>query len=126
MAVALAVPADSVEAVSLVSSVEVPAEVEVPWDLLSWAVGTRCWTMVLLTANLKAGGALVLSDDSEMTAFRMLFCSARACQKSTERVDSEGATNDNGVVPLGCFVVLVELGAAKSAIASLCFQCQLP
>lgn len=70
----MAVLADSEEEASLFSSVDVPVEVEVPWDLLSWEVGTRCCTMVLLTANLKAGAEAFSGVDSEITALRMLFC----------------------------------------------------
>jgi len=53
------------------SSVEAP----VPLDLFICDVGTRCCTMVLLTANLKDGFVAPDGVDSEMTAFRMLFCS---------------------------------------------------
>lgn len=45
----------------------------VPFGLLRCEVGTRCWTMVELTANLWVG-VVFWGVDSEITALRMEFC----------------------------------------------------
>lgn len=37
---------------TVVAGVSSPVDALVPFDLFSCDVGTRCWTMVLLTANL--------------------------------------------------------------------------
>jgi hypothetical protein len=63
----------SVLVLTLASSAPAPAPVLVPRDLFSWDVGTRCCTIVLLTANLKLGAEAPEGVDSEMRAFRTEF-----------------------------------------------------
>lgn len=115
--------AESGDEASLLSSVDVPVEVEVPWDLLSWEVGTRCCTMVLLTANLKAGAEALSGVDSEITALRMLFCSSGRRQvrrvQLRRSLDDRASAHDDCAIPLGRLCVIVEFRAAKGTRAGL-------
>ena len=45
-----------------------------PWGLFNCDVGTRCCTMVLLTANLCVGWAAPAGVDSDVRALRTELC----------------------------------------------------
>ena len=81
----------------LVVTVASSSDPPVPRDLFSCDVGTRCWTIVLLTANLYVGVVVPLGVDSETRALRMEFCAGGCGQPPVlrgKRFGVQGAKRD--------------------------------